>query len=139
MPRKKLLHVVFDYDFELFGITTPAKPFKLAWAINRALDVRLVKKADLIVTDDHEKAFCQHVYQTHVSTLRLIRNKPLETAPTAALLVPELPHLDYFLYRRGVDMLDSKRLQEVLRLIPSVELVSFLPLAALKNKDLFIF
>jgi hypothetical protein len=139
MPRKKLLDVVFDYDFELFGITTTVKPFRLAWAINRALDVRLAKKADLTITDDQDPAFSHHVYQTHVSTLRLIRNRPLEAPGKAQLLVPELPHLDYFLYRKGLDAYDSKRLQEVLRLIPSVELVCFLPLAALKNKDLFIF
>jgi hypothetical protein len=116
-----------------------AKPFKLAWAINQALDVRLIKQADLAVDLGQLQEFSHHVYQTHATTLRLIRNKPLEAEQAPLLLVPELPHIDYFLYRQGLDEYDNKRLQEVLRLIPSVELVSFLPLATLKNKDLFIF
>lgn len=139
MPRKKLLDVAFDYDFELFGITSVAKPFKLAWAINQALEIRLVKQEDLTVQLEQHLAFSHHVYQTHATTLRLIRNKPQDAAQGPILLVPELPHIDYFFYRQGFEDYDNKRLQEVLRHIPSVELVSFLPLATLKNKDLFIF
>jgi hypothetical protein len=37
------------------------------------------------------------------------------------------------------DETKSNRLQELLRTIPSVELVAFIPLAALKSKDNFIF
>jgi hypothetical protein len=139
MPRKKHLDVVFDYDFELFGVTSVAKPFKLAWAINQALSVRLVKQEDLAVAFEHAQAFSHHMHQTHATTLRLIRNRPLEGEHAAALLVPELPHVDYFFYRQGLEEYDNKRLQEVLKGIPSIQLVSFLPLATLKNKDLFIF
>jgi len=40
---------------------------------------------------------------------------------------------------QGEEYTQHNRLQEVLRNIPSVELVAFLPLAALKSKDNFIF
>jgi hypothetical protein len=48
-------------------------------------------------------------------------------------------HFDFVLLTQSDDPAKSNRLQEVLRLIPSVELVAFIPLGALKAKDYFIF
>jgi len=139
MPRKKRLDVVFDYDFELFGITSPDKPFKLAWAINQALDLHLAKQDDLVVELSHKCLYTHYRHQQPAATFRLFRNRPADTELPHTLLVPEHPHLDYIFYQQGVDLPGYKRLQEVLRNIPSVELACFLPLAALKNKDHFIF
>ena len=55
------------------------------------------------------------------------------------LLVPEFPHLDFILMAEGDEHMEINRLQELLHNIPSIELVAFLPLAALKSKDNFIF
>jgi hypothetical protein len=71
--------------------------------------------------------------------LKLFRNKPLESDLSKVTLVPEFPHFDFVLLTQSDDPAKSNRLQEVLRLIPSVELVAFIPLGALKAKDYFIF
>jgi hypothetical protein len=138
MPRKKRLDVVFDYDFELFGITSAARPFKLAWALNQALGLHLTRQDDLAVELPQAHFFAHFRHQRQASVFRLFRNKPAGNE-AHALLVPEYPHIDYIFYQQGADLFPNNRLQQLLRNIPSVELACFLPLAAIKKKDLFIF
>lgn len=138
--KKTRLDVVFNYDFELLGISSTARGHKLAWEINRVLKVDLVKKDDLKITGkDGDYFFAHYAHQSSVNSLQLFRNKANETDSKTAFLVPEHPKFDFILYSMGDDEVSGKRLQEVLRNIPSIELVAFIPLAALKSKDNFIF
>jgi hypothetical protein len=138
--KKKRLDVEFSYDFELLGIHCSARGYKLAWEINQALDVQLQKKPDLKIHDKAgEFSFSHFEHQSLVNTLRLFRNKPNESENSVLLLIPEHPTVDYILYSRGDEQMEGKRLHELLRNIPSIEWVAFIPLAALKSKDNFIF
>ncbi|MBK7651374.1 MAG: hypothetical protein IPJ20_12460 [Flammeovirgaceae bacterium] len=47
--KKKRLEIEYTFDFELIGIISSAKGYKLAWEINLALSARLVKQVDLII------------------------------------------------------------------------------------------
>ncbi len=135
--KKRRLDVEFAYDFELMGLTSSARGYKLAWEINHALGINLVRKDDLqMTTKDGNFLFTFFTHQSALNTVKLFRNRANEGD---VFLVPEHQHLDYILYTKGDEDVHSKRLQEVLRNIPSVELVAFLPLAALKSKDNFIF
>jgi hypothetical protein len=72
--------------------------------------------------------------------VKLLKNKPIEEENEERnLLLPEHPRFDFVLLVRSEDFSDSNRLQELLRNIPSVELVAFIPLTALKSKEHFIF
>lgn len=137
--KKKRLEVEYSYDFELLGIRSSARGYKLAWEVNRALSISLVKKEDLLI---HDKAgdfhFTHYAHQSAINTVRLFRNRPAEESKQV-FLVPEHPHLDYILFAQGDEEMKGKRLHELLHNIPSIELVAFLPLAALKSKDNFIF
>jgi len=139
--KKRRLDVEYTYDFELLGISSSAKGFKLAWDINQLLSVRLVKIDDLIIEQKAgaNASYTCFGYESALSKLKLFRNKPNEIEYSKAFLVPEFPHMDYILMGQGEEYTKHNRLQEVLRNIPSVELVAFLPLAALKSKDNFIF
>jgi len=139
--KKKKLEIEYSYDFGLLGLTSASKGYKLAWEINNLLHVKLIRKDDVVIhqknnTECHYSCFS---YESEVNTIRLFRNKPNDTDTTRNFLVPEFPHYDYILLSQGEEHLDSKRLQEVLRNIPSIELVAFIPLGALKSKDNFIF
>jgi hypothetical protein len=48
MKKNKLI-IEYEFDFELFGMSTAAKGYKLAWEINRVLGIHFVKKDDLRV------------------------------------------------------------------------------------------
>ncbi len=135
--KKRRLEVEFAYDFELMGLISSARGYKLAWEINHTLGINLVRKDDLkMTTKEAEFFFVFFEHQSAVNTVKLFRNR---TNEGDLYLVPEHSHLDYILYTKGDEDVGSKRLQEVLRNIPSIELVAFLPLAALKSKDNFIF
>jgi len=138
--KKKRLEIEYTYDFDLLGIISSAKGYKLAWDINNLLSVRLVKQQDLIVQfkNNNEASFSYFSFENEVNKLRLFRNKPNEGEGRSVLL-PEFPHLDYIMLIQGEDFGGNNRLQELLRNIPSIELVTFIPLAALKSKDNFIF
>jgi hypothetical protein len=138
--KRNRLEIEYSYDFKLIGLTSSVKGYKLAWELNRTLNIRLLKKADLsMLTKSKEEAtYSFHEHQTPLNTLRLFRNRPNEAQHAKNLLIPEFPHVDYIVMIQG-DELDGNRLQEELRGIPSIEWVAFIPLDALKSKDNFIF
>ena len=138
--KKKRLEIEYNYDFELLGITTSVRSYKLAWEVNRVLNVALRKHDDLkVTTREGDFFFTYYSHQSTVNTVNLFRNRSNESDSKGIFLVPEHPHMDYILYARGNEEVSGSRLQELLREIPSIELVAFLPLAALKSKDNFIF
>jgi len=138
--KKRRLEIEYNYDFELLGVASSARSYKLAWDINKALRVNLVKREDLrMSTREGDFYFAFFSHQSAVNTVNLFRNRSNESELKGIYLVPEHPHLDYIVYARGNEEVKGSRLQELLREIPSIELVAFLPLAALKSKDNFIF
>ncbi len=139
--KKSKLKVDYTYDFELLGISTLLKPYKLAWHLNQDLNIALVKQADhQIHNKNGEPCHYSHFhFETVLSTIRLFKNKPNEPESPKWVLVPEHAHFDYIVMYQSDDDEFNNRLQRVLKNIPSVELVASLPLAALKSKDNFIF
>jgi hypothetical protein len=139
--KKKRLEIEYTFDFELMGIISSAKGYKLAWEVNSVLLSKLVKQKD--VTIDLKRnvtaSYSHYSFENEVNILKLFRNKPNEPELAKHVLIPEFPHYDYIILSQGEAHMDSKRLQELLRNIPSIELAAFIPLAALKSKDNFIF
>jgi hypothetical protein len=138
--KKKRLEIEYSYDFDLIGVISSAKGYKLAWDINNQLSTRLVKQPDLIVQfkNNTECSFSYFSFENEVNKLKMFRNKPNDSE-VRNFILPEYPHFDYIILIQGEDHGDSNRLQELLRNITSIELVAFIPLGALKSKDNFIF
>jgi hypothetical protein len=139
--KKRRLEVDYTYDFELLGISSSAKGYKLAWDINQLLGIRLVKIDDLILEQKNSAptSYTCFGYESPLSKFKIFRNRPNESENSKLFLVPEFPHLDFIIMTQGEEYTKHNRLHELLRNIPSVELVAFLPLATLKSKDNFIF
>ena len=139
--KKNKLEIQYSYDFELLGIRTSLKGYKLGWQLNKILRINLVKQEDLVLhyrkelTSSHD----HYAYRTPLNQLHLFRNRPLDTENAVPELVPEFPHFDFILMTQSEENLSGNRLQEYLRTIPSVELVTLIPLTSLKSKDNFIF
>lgn len=139
--KKKRLEIEYSYDFDLIGIISSAKGYKLAWDINAALASRLSKQKDLSIQVKNKQSatFAHYSFENEVNVLKLFRNKPNEAELIKNLLVPEFPHYDYVILFQGDDYKNNNRLHELLRNISTIELVAFIPLDALKSKDNFIF
>ena len=109
--------------------------------MNNILNTRLTKQQDLVIhfkkgitgTYDH------YAFRTPMNNLNLFRNKPVEGENTAQELVPEFPHFDFIIMTQSEENLSGNRLQEYLRAISSIELVTLIPLTSLKSKENFIF
>jgi hypothetical protein len=139
--KKKRLDIEYTFDFELYGIISTVKAYKLAWELNRALVSKLVKSEDYEVVGKNKAVnnYLHYAQTGEVNSLKLFKNKPSEESGAKDFLVPEHPHFDFILLTQGEAFADSNRLQQLLRNIPSIELVAFIPLAALKTKENFIF
>lgn len=139
--KKKRLEIDYSYDFELIGVISSTKGYKLAWEINHLLGVHLVKEPDVVIHFNSKLTgtYSHFAHDSPHNRLRLFRNKPNEQEAAKNLLIQEFPHFDFIVMSQGADKIESNRLQEYLRNISSVELVAFIPLDALKEKDYFIF
>jgi len=139
--KKKRLDIEYTYDFDLYGIISTVKAYKLAWELNHVLGSNLIKSDDYEVQHKNKVVsnYLHYTQSGEVNSLKLFKNKPNEESGEKDFLVPEHPHFDFILLAHGEAFDDSNRLQELLRNIPSIELVAFIPLAALKTKEYFIY
>lgn len=138
--KKSKLVIDYEYNFELVGVTTPAKGYKLAWEMNQRLGIHLVKQPDLIVgfRNSEEKPFSFYAFETPLNRLKLFKNKPLEQEAGKYFLIPEFPHYD-FIILAAMEEHTGEQLLDLIKSIPSVQLTASIPLAGLKSKSNFIF
>ncbi len=137
--KKTKLHIDHNYDFDLFGITSSAKFYKLAWAINSLLDIRLIKLDDYLIegSDDLNLAFLNYSFEEDNCLFHLFKNKSPDNENK--YLVPEMPHFDYILKFNGT--FQSFAIEEVLKVLREVEYIEYIapiPLGKIKSKDNFL-
>ncbi|HYG02380.1 MAG TPA: IPExxxVDY family protein [Chryseosolibacter sp.] len=139
MKKNKLL-IEYDFDFQLLGISSPARSFKLAWDINKALSVNLVKDADLVVgfKNNEERRFLFYSFETPLNRLKLFKNRPVDQETGKYFLIPEFPHFD-FIILAAMEAYPQQMLIDKLRNVSSIQLVSAIPMEGLKSKANFIF
>jgi hypothetical protein len=136
--KKKRLEISYDDDFTLWGIISSARGYKLAWELNQALHIGLQKQDDLIVpVKGGVLRYTVFTHDSGVVRMSLFRNRATDQEREA--LVPEFQHMDYIFYVKDGTHEAGNRLHELLRDIPSIALSAFIPLAALKTKEVFIF
>ncbi len=139
--KKSKLVIDYKFDFELLGVISSAKGYKLAWDINQVLHIQLVKQPDLVVgfKNNDEKSFSYFAYETQLNRLKLFKNKPLEQEGGKYFLIPEFPHFDFIILAEMEEQGSSHQLIHSLRTIRSIELASLIPVDGLKSKSNFVF
>jgi len=131
---KHLLDVEFDYDFQLIAICASVKDYKMAWALNRALNLNMERD-----TSDFEvnigknlskhAIFRFHCTDSHVA-YELIANKG-----TGGLLIPEQKQVQYFLLLYDNILVTLSDLCGMVRQISFVHLSFELDIEQLNNKE----
>jgi hypothetical protein len=139
--KKSKLVIDYEFDFELLGLISSAKGYKLAWDINQALDIQLVKQPDLLVgfKKNEERSFSFYAYQTQLNRLKMFKNKPSEQDSGKYFLIPEFPHYDFIILADMEEQFTHQQLIHSIKTIKSIQLVAFIPLEGLKSKSNFIF
>ncbi|MBL6445240.1 IPExxxVDY family protein [Fulvivirga sp. 29W222] len=138
MKKTKLI-VEYEYEFELIGIISSIKFYKLAWAINKKLDVRLVKQDDysMEMKGGNLASFSNYLYQMESSCFRLFKNRSVEGEN--ASLIPELPHFDYII--KIDEQSQSFAKEEILKELKEVQWIEYIAaieVETLKSKDNFL-
>ena len=139
--KKSKLVIDYEFDFELVGLISSAKGYKLAWELNQVLGIHLVKQPDLVVgfKNNEEKSFSFYDYQTQFNRLKMFKNKPSDADGGKYFLIPEFPHYDFIILADMEEKYSSHQLIQILRTIRSIELIALIPVDGLKSKLNFVF
>ena len=115
------LDVEYECDFALFGLVSGTRDYTLAWALNRALRLRLVKQPELLLNllSRGRLVFTHYLYATETLTFRLLRNRSI--APSTLkkpFLAPDIKEYDYLLAvsNGSGDLADEALLQQLVAL-----------------------
>ncbi|MFM7329566.1 MAG: IPExxxVDY family protein [Bacteroidota bacterium] len=135
--KKTRLEIDYGYDFSLVGVACILKPHRLAWELNRRMELQLMRIPDHQVperTGDIANYTC-FLHRTDITSIRLFRNRSNDEGASKWLLVPEHPRFDYILMYTSKEEDKGPLILGALKNIPTIELSAFLPLASLKSKE----
>ncbi len=141
MKKSKLI-VDHNFDFELAGIISNAKGYKLTWEINRTLKLNLVKAKDLVLSfiDYKNLTILNYKYETENSKLLLIKNRGVESSGiTGSFLIPELQRFDYLLWARSVDEFDFVLWIDRIKELKVIQYAIRIDIEKLKSKENLLF
>ena len=92
---------VYDINYDLFGIVSNIKEYKLAWILNKIFSIDLIKFDDLIITKHNQKIFqiSNYFNKTDEFITRLLKNKLINKGSynNEKFLINKLSNFDYFL------------------------------------------
>mgnify|MGYP005853114917 FL=1 len=139
--KKTKLVIEYDFNFELAGMISPLKGYKLAWEINQKLGVKLVRQPDLPVgfKNQEERYFSFYAYETRLNRLKLFKNKPIDYETGKYFLLPEFPRFDFILLTASEDVNFTSMVLQAIKEIPSIELVALIATDSLKSRSNFVF
>lgn len=160
---KHTLKIEYDFDFVLIGISSHEKDYRLCWAINKALEIDLIKIDSLEIKQkkDNESSFFSLFHfenpdefkeyfivsnlsedKQFVSKNLTLFNKQPQGAQSAenGVLIPEQKQMNYFFIIRGE--LDDVDVNEYIKKIKKIDFVLTaleIDAAGLKSKSNLVF
>ena len=141
----KIFHLdtSYEYDFDLYGLVSAGKDYKMAWWLNKLLGMRLTKQEDLLYTLPGREVIriSNFEFSTDHCVVRLFRNKALGTSTVRKpYLLPEIKEYDYVLQVTGpFSALMPQNFANTLLNIPLVQYVKQFDPLTLKFKENLIF
>ena len=131
-----------DYDFEVLALISPEKDYKLAWNINKLLNVEFRRDQDLCLEfgKGNKLIFSNFKYDTEYAGLRLLRNRSFDSLESRPFLLPELKEYDYIIKSEGEkDIFNMKEIAEKLKSLPLIQYIKKIEIHTLKSKENLIF
>ena len=131
----------FFSDTKVLGIVAPVKDYRFCWLLNQALgcDFRLNSDVEIQLAKKNRQYFFFFFFygETGTSLVHYIYNNQFE----GEYLLPEFRHLDFLWLLKGDDVQDSyiHYLQQSIKIIPGVQLITELEKEKIKNKMHLVF
>lgn len=144
MSKEKLFIDHSNEEFILFGIVSDVKEFKLAWQLNKFLDIDLILQEEEFIQFKRDKSLTVVYYESKDEryTVRLIKNMSVENNGLKnPYLLPEMKNYDYLFFVEGEDIDDFDDLEwlEEIKNATFVHYVSRIELDKLKSVDNLMF
>jgi hypothetical protein len=143
MAKEKLFVEHSLDDYLLFGIISDVKEYKLAWQINKFLDIRLEMKDDFSIDFKNKSiVIVYYEYLEEYQSYRLIKNQAVETKGAKnAFLIPEMKNYPYLLLINSekLDEIDTTSILSQLSSSPDVQYVNKIELDNIESVDNLIF
>ena len=141
--KKSRLAISVNYDFDLIGITTTMKEYKLAWCINEATDCNFEKADDIKIDFVNLKniTISNFIFETEHIIFHLLKNRLVfNNALCDQFLIPELKSIDYFVKVDGQrDLYPTKAVISSLKELDQIQYITTIDPQNLKQKENLIF
>ena len=134
---------VYEINYDLFGIVSNIKEYKLAWILNKIFSIDLIKVDDLIITKHNQKIFqiSNYFYKTDEFITRLLKNRLINKGSynNEKFLINKLSNFDYFLqvYNHSNEF-NKKEIINKLNTESSIQFANFVDINLIKEKDLLL-
>tara|TARA_Y100000994_G_C15266983_1_gene265378 strand:- start:35 stop:466 length:432 start_codon:yes stop_codon:yes gene_type:complete len=134
---------IYDINYDLFGIVSNIKEYKLAWILNKIFFIDLVKIDDLIIKKHNRKVFqiSNYFYQSDEFTIRLLKNKLIYKIDlnNEKFLIQKLSKFDYlFQIYNSSTSFNRKDIINKLNSESSIQFANFVNINLIKEKDLLL-
>ena len=136
--KKAKLQIEPAFDFELLGIVSPIREYRMAWLVNQELDLNLVKADDLELEflNAEKLEIAQYFLSLPHGFIQLLKNKAINSTQQLAYLIPEQKNLDYFLLVKDeTEELDLINFVKKLSRNPLVQSIVRIDISKLKSKE----
>ena len=136
------LHVHYQYDYHLYGIRTVIPEYKLAWKLNRLLQISLKKAPDLAPEGvaDSSLLVSNFIFTKTHRTFRLLKNQAFSATEANAYLLPELWQWDYFLQIHDPsNSLDLLVLRKNISTLPEIQQTTHIEMNTVEHKENLLF
>lgn len=136
--KKTRLVLDYEYPFDLLGITSSVKFYKLAWNINGVLKINLIRQEDFLLEFTMgAQQFANYSFQEGENLIRLFRNRSMENEKH--LIAPELSHFDYLLrIDHDSQSFATKEILKQLKDVKCIEYIGAVDVKRLKSRDNFL-
>ena len=134
---------VYDINYDLFGIVSNIKEYKLAWVLNKIFSIDLIKFDDLIITKYNQKTFqvSNYFYETDEFIIRVLKNRLLnrENDNNEKFLINKLSKFDYlFQVYNSSNEFNKRDIINKLNTESSIQFANFVDINLIKEKDLLL-
>jgi hypothetical protein len=136
--KKAKLQIEPAFDFELLGIVSPIREYRMAWLVNQELELNLIKADDLELEflNAEKLEIAQYFLSLPHGFIQLLKNKAINSTQQLAYLIPELKNLDYFLLVQDeTEELDLINFVKKLSQNPLVQSIVRIDISKLKSKE----
>jgi hypothetical protein len=138
--KRHVLSLETSVDFELIGICSHHSDYRLAWGINKILDLQLTKSEEPFVIQSKKGTIVsQHSFHVFIDEVDHMEWYLIKNKSEGKFLIPEKNQIDYFLVLRENVLHDLDEIVERIRESNSVMAAYVFEASTIPSAELIIF